>query len=116
MMFNIGVLVTNEASATANLVRVILEEVDLINCTLVGTELLQAPEVSFTRDPSNAILSATFTIGDLDPGKSGLAEFKLISAVTGIVEEVRTQNGCGTAPSPPVEVKPQPPVSSLQAI
>ena len=112
--FSFGVLVTNQAASPAQLVRVILEEADLINCTLVGTESLQDAAVSFAYDGGGGVVSATYTIGDLDPATSGLADFQLISEVSGIVQQLSIENGCGAAPSPPVEVVPDPPTIVAQ--
>jgi hypothetical protein len=108
--FDFGVLVTNEASAPAQLVRVILEQANLVHCTLAGTEPLQSPAVTFDYDGGGAVLRATYTLGDIAPGESGLALFKLVSDVSGSVVQVEAVSGCSSAPSPGVEVVPEPPV------
>ena len=99
--FLFGVSVTNEQVVDAQLVRVGLDVPNLVNCSV---DPVQPSGTALIFDASNQIVGVEAALGDIPPGESRLAEFSLISALTGVVAEVRTTVSAAPVPKPNVVV------------
>jgi hypothetical protein len=123
--FDFEVHVTNEGQATAQLVRVSLKVEDLVNCSPDPVQpgpaaappptptvcaacncspcFSAAPQpTSFYYDAFSAVTRMEVDVGDIPPGQTAGARFRLISHVTGVVLQVQTQVWNATTASPPV--------------